>query len=110
MIIQFKYLLVSLALVYSCKASLKTEQTKAPVPVDAIKATVTDYRDLDGCEFLLTLKSGSKLQPVALEEQFKKNGLEVWITYVPFDGVGICMAGQMVRLTFIQEVLGNNKQ
>lgn len=65
-------------------------------------AIVIDYRELDGCDYLLELRDGTKLQPVNLDDRFKKDKLEVLINWKKYDGVGICMTGEMVELTFIK--------
>ena len=68
------------------------------------KATVIDNTGLDGCRFMLQLESGKKLQPTNLEEQYLKNGKQLWIKYVvQKDAMSVCMAGDVVNITSIGE-------
>ena len=93
---KFVFVLLVSALL-SCK---NQEQATLNQP-SGIPATVIDYRELDGCEFLIQLRDGTKLQPVNLDNKFKKDKLEVLITWKKYDGASICMAGTMVEITFI---------
>ena len=86
-----------LLLIISCSGQKQTSS----VNPKGTPAKVIDYRELDGCEFLLELGDGTKLQPVNLDSQFKKDKLEVLITWKKYDGVSICMAGEMIELTSI---------
>jgi hypothetical protein len=79
------------------KSGRGTNDTTMP----GIQATVVDYRELDGCEYLIELQDGTKLQPVNLDNKYKKDQLKVRITWKNFDGAGICMTGTMVELTSI---------
>jgi hypothetical protein len=68
-------------------------------------ATVVDMSKLDGCEFMLKLESGRKLQPSPpLTDKFCVNDKAVWIKYQVRKGAaGICMSGQIVTLIDIQD-------
>jgi len=69
-----------------------------------IRATVVDMSGLDGCTFLLKLEDGKKLEPLNLDQAYKKDGLAVWIRYVDSKGsVSICMAGKMVKLIALEK-------
>lgn len=81
--------------------SCSGQKPATPSAQQGTPAKVIDYRELDGCEYLLELRDGTKLQPVNLDSRFKKDKLEVLITWKKFDGVSICMAGIMVELTSI---------
>jgi len=68
------------------------------------KATVIDMTGLDGCDHLLKLETGKKLQPTNLNLEYKQDKLQVWIKYsVPKGLVGICMSGTIVRLSAIEK-------
>lgn len=88
--------LLLLTSLLSC-AVVKSSET-----VTGIRATVIDYRELDGCRFLLELEDGRRLEPVNLEEKFMKHGLKVLITWKNAEGMSICMAGTMVEITSIR--------
>ncbi len=68
-----------------------------------LSATVIKY-EIDGCSWLIELKDGKRLQPMAFKEEFKKDELKVWIkfSYRKKGEVGICMAGTMVDVTEIE--------
>jgi len=69
-----------------------------------VRATVVDMTGLDGCQFLLKLEGGKKLEPLNLDPAYKKDGLPVWIRYIASKGsVSICMAGKMVKLIAIEK-------
>lgn len=69
-----------------------------------VTAYVMDMRALDGCDHLLVLESGKKLQPLKLADEYKEDNLKVWIKYSVAKGmVGICMSGTMVNLTAIEK-------
>ena len=79
---------------------------KKDVPVttpdkQAVFAKVIDYSEVSGCTYLLELSDGKKLEPVNLEEQYRRVGLKLFITYKIYDGVSVCMAGKMVTLTSV---------
>lgn len=87
--------------VLTVMTSCSVQQAASPQEPSGELATVIDYRELDGCEFLIELQDGTKLQPVKLDERFRKDKLKVWITWKKYQGAGICMAGTMVELTSI---------
>jgi hypothetical protein len=67
-----------------------------------IKAEVHAY-DVDGCGFLLFLEDEKKLNPGELKQEFKKEGLKVWIRYEKKKGVmSTCMAGENIQLIDIR--------
>jgi hypothetical protein len=66
-----------------------------------VKATIINYT-LDGCSYMLQLEDGKKLEPVNLSEEFKKDNIKVWIKYQHYKGTSICMAGEMVTVTAIE--------
>jgi hypothetical protein len=82
----------------------KITANNSAIPANSIQATVKDYRELDGCDFLLETQQGKKLQPSNLDPKFKIPELKLLITYQPIkDGVSICMTGEMITLIFVQE-------
>jgi len=68
------------------------------------KGTIVDMTGLDGCSFMIKLKNGKTLEPNQLDDQFKKEGMLVWVRYsIPKSINSICMAGQLVTLTAIEK-------
>ena len=66
------------------------------------KASVINLK-LDGCSWMLQLEGDKNLQPMNLQDEFKKENLKVWIQYQTFkQGNSICMAGEMVTITAIE--------
>lgn len=50
--------------------------------VGFVKAKITNQYAVDGCPFLIELKDEDLLlSPQNLREEYKKNGLEVWLKY-----------------------------
>lgn len=69
-----------------------------------VRATVVDMTGLDGCQFLLKLEDGEKLEPINLDPAYKKDGLPIWIRYIyPKGSMSICMVGKMVKLIAIEK-------
>lgn len=70
-----------------------------------IAASVQDARGLDGCTFLLLLPDGEKFEPVSLPDDFKTDGLPVWVKYkLPGTPMGsICMVGDIVEIIDIKK-------
>lgn len=110
----FIFALVFLVFTASCSRKavpITTEDKTAPKEViinyqqeGYIPGTIVDMTGLDGCNFMIKLENGKKLEPDKLEDQFKQNDLPVWIKYsIPKSAMGICMSGQMVILTAIQK-------
>lgn len=65
-------------------------------------ATVKDYKDLDGCTWLLELENGEKLQPMNLSDILHTNNLKVWIKYSVTNEMTVCMAGKTVKLSDVK--------
>lgn len=66
--------------------------------------TVKDHTGLDGCKYLIELKSGEKLQPIEVVDNFQwKDGQQINFSYevVP-DAITTCMAGRVVRVTCVE--------
>ena len=113
-----RYFLLSLlalgicAVISSCccckKKSTKTETTTtAPVPDYAaegyLKAAIIKH-NLDGCSWMIELEDKSKKEPQNLGEEFKKEGMKIWVKYsVPKGAMSICMAGEIVKIEDIKE-------
>ena len=66
------------------------------------KATIINYA-IDGCTFMVQLENGKKLEPINLQDEFKKDNFNVWIKYQHFKGNSICMAGEMITVTAIEK-------
>ncbi len=96
-------LILLVVLTASCSkkvAGLKSfpEETKEGY----IKATVVNLT-LDGCSWLLQLEDGKKLEPTNLNEEFKKDKLNVWIQYqIKKGGMSVCMVGEIITISEIE--------
>ena len=42
------------------------------------------------CDYLIKLDDGTVLEPAGLGEEFKKDGLKIWIQYVPSRRMSLC--------------------
>ncbi|GAB3637069.1 hypothetical protein GCM10027422_26590 [Hymenobacter arcticus] len=86
-----------LSLAFGCQKTAENPGCGTP-------ATVRNLR-LDGCGFVLELANGKRLEPHGdlWQNYAKKDGTKVTISYVDEPGFSICMAGDGVRLTCIQE-------
>ena len=68
------------------------------------RGMVKDHTGLDGCKYLIELKSGEKLQPIEVVDNFQwKDGQKISFSYeeVP-DAMTTCMAGKVVKVTCIK--------
>ena len=66
------------------------------------KATVINLA-LDGCDYVIQLESGEKLEPVNIEDNFQADGLEIWIKYKKEKSkMGACMVGPLINIEEIQ--------
>lgn len=79
------------------------------------RATVKDLSALDGCGFVFELEDGSRLEPLILFTfaadptnplyQFEfVDGKKVKISYEQVNNASSCMAGEVVRITCIEEI------
>lgn len=68
------------------------------------KAIVIKY-EVESCGYLLQLDDENKLMPQELTEEFKKDGLQVWIKYeiLKKQPMTTCMAGKSIKLTDIKK-------
>ena len=69
--------------------------------------TVKDITGLDGCGLMIVLENGKRVDPVVIEDKnFKlRDGQRIRFTYEQEREVmSICMNGQTVRVTCIEEV------
>lgn len=94
-----------LSLSFACHK--KAAPTKVAVDYSAkgyVKGTMTDQSGLDGCGFLINLDSGEKIEPNKMWDEFKKDGMKVWVKYntpkTPL--ISICMSGKMVNIIDIK--------
>lgn len=89
-------ILLGLMLIASCE--------KEPCE-NAQKATFKDMTGLDGCGMMIELEDGKRLEYINLNdfEITPEDGKQIWVTYENYDGMSICMAGQMVKITCIAE-------
>ncbi|MDR4988416.1 MAG: hypothetical protein RG741_06215 [Bacteroidales bacterium] len=71
---------------------------------DGVRGMLLDYSGLDGCQWIIELESGERLEPVNLHEFSLelKDGLPVSLSYtVAEDMISICMVGKMIRISCI---------
>lgn len=72
---------------------------------NAEKGTFKDMTGLDGCGIMIELNDGKRLEFVNLDDFdiTPEDGKKIWVTYEPYAGGSICMAGDLVKLTCISE-------
>jgi len=105
---------LSLILTLACLGASCEKKNSDVAPACAEVATVKDLRTLDGCDFVLELKDGTRLIPERRvyiqapkpEEDpiyyFQmKDGEKVTISYRDSQLPGACMAGKIVFVTCI---------
>ena len=66
---------------------------------------IRDYSGLDGCQWMIE-SNGKKYQPILdgnLSFEFKRDQ-KITFSYSNYDGMGICMAGQMIKISCITEL------
>lgn len=86
--------------------------TDAPVVADTNKYVIATLSklDLDGCNWVITLANGQKLEPVNIQDfmhpdDYSANqSLQIKIRYNPHDGASICMVGPLVFLTSYEKL------
>jgi len=52
---------------------------------------------------MLQLDDGKKLEPVNLQDEFKKDNFNVWLKYQNYKGNSACMAGEMITIDAIEK-------
>jgi hypothetical protein len=72
---------------------------------DSVKGELKDLSGLDGCEFVIELENGNKLEPLNLSE-FNialNDGKKVWISYhLTTNMIGAaCMVGDIIEIDCI---------
>lgn len=96
---------LAMAFLYCCKTIATENQTTKNIQDNHLtKVTVTDYRELDGCSYILRLNDTANLIPLNLADSLKKNNLELMVAYKEKNVPNICMAGKTVELTEIKFV------
>ena len=124
----FSFLITGFSfLITSCHCKKKTSKSDSAVMVNTNTTTPTQeeiekiqeqqfkyasegytkarviYYELDGCNYILLLGDGTRLEPANLPQEYKKDKLDVWIQYSLKKGaVSVCMVGQIVELKDIQ--------
>ncbi len=79
---------------------------------DGVPAMLLDYTGLSGCNWILLLQTGERLEPVNLHEFdiAPKDSMLVHITYTEAQTMmSICMVGKMVEITCITELSDDYK-
>ncbi len=90
-------LFIILLFLSSCIKS--TSNVNADKDIIMITAKVIDAKGLDGCNFLLELDDGKKVQPLSLPSEFSQDGLKVEVEFKVKTGMmSICMAGPTVEI------------
>ena len=112
------YIIFGLLLLSSCSMldAKDDEDKRVDVGNCGTKATVRDLTGLDGCGKVLELENGKKLipfifcgtPPLPQAEDFwinkAKDGMKVSVSYSVSEISNICMAGETVTLSCIQEI------
>jgi hypothetical protein len=87
-------------LLAGCTAQKDTFNPDELIRNGFVKVEVVDMRSLDGCEFVLKLADGTSLEPIAMKDEYKTNGLQLFVKYnLITDQASICMVGSIVELT-----------
>lgn len=73
-------------------------QNKNPYLLKYKPVTVIDFRELDGCNFILKTDDGKNLIPENLADSLRKNQLKLWIQYSETNKPNICMSGKTIFL------------
>lgn len=55
---------------------------------------IVDKTGLDGCSFVIQTQDSSFLEPIGLEDQYKKNQLSIAFKYRPSRAMSTCMMGK----------------
>ena len=66
------------------------------------KGVIVDKTGLDGCTFLIEISDSKILEPIQLDEKFRKNGLAVYFKYKRSRKATTCMNGQPIIISEIQ--------
>ena len=75
-------------------------------PCDSSVKGTLYLENLDGCGWLIKLENGTVVQPINLEEftGVEPKETTVYISYTKEDSMGICMKGDMVKLTCLHSI------
>ena len=88
------------SLFFGCNLEKESSNQRDLIKKGYIKVVVIDLTGLDGCSFVLQQSDGSKLEPVGLNEEFKKSGMILYIKYKLIKNrMSICMSGTQVELS-----------
>ncbi|MFM7565838.1 MAG: hypothetical protein ACKO4K_03760 [Flavobacteriales bacterium] len=71
----------------------------------AIQGKVKNYTGLDGCGWVIEA-NGKTFEPVNLndfDQKFKSDNKKIWFHYEPFAAGSICMVGETIKITCIEE-------
>jgi hypothetical protein len=82
----------------SCHSSRKTTKDFEGMTF----VTVRDFRNLDGCGFLLEQNDGKFLQPLNLDTTFQHEGMILGITFKTSKNPTICMKGTPIELLMVR--------
>ncbi len=97
--------MVVLSTIQSCfwfvKKKIETPKETVPLHIGYTKATIINYT-VDGCSWMIKLEDGKLLEPVNLKDEFKKDGLKVWIQYKHYENYSFCMSGEMVIVSAME--------
>lgn len=72
---------------------------------DSEQGTIIDYTGLDGCGMLIELSNGNRIEPINLYQFNDVNiadNQKVWVNYQSTSGGSICMAGEIVEITCLE--------
>lgn len=78
---------------------------------NCIEANLRDYHGLDGCEWIIELKNGERLEPTNLDafDIQLANGKKICLRYAErHDLMSICMVGKTVDILELNCVLPGN--
>lgn len=94
MVFNLTWVFVFILISSSCQPSRGTSDNLEGLTV----VTVRDFRDLDGCGFLLEQTDGKFLQPLNLDSVFNHDGMILGISFKTSKTPTTCMKGTPVQL------------
>jgi hypothetical protein len=87
------FLLWSLIGLQGCASKDSITKTNDTLMTQAgfVSGSILHQKDKETpCDYLIKLDEGTLLEPTGLGEEFKKDGLKIWIKYVPSRRMSLC--------------------
>lgn len=69
-----------------------------------VSGSILHQKDKESpCDYLIKLDDGTILEPAGLADEFKKDGLKIWVQYVPSRRVSLCEGSMPANITEIKK-------